>query len=390
MNHSLITTLIQSLSSGSSIYKLCDILANELKNPVAVSLTSETLIGYSSNFTKDFILEFTRSSQFMSSDEVNQMHAQFDKFLPTGKPHAQAWPYLRHKQINCGCLYKNSLIGVLIIPIVYTDLNEIDFDLIEAAARVIALWLATSGYNKSYQPEQNFLRGILLGDTDIAQQRTNLSYIKLSQVTAFRIICVLPKLNSESNFEYQLARFCKKQQQLWHISFQDIYVILINASQDKALSSLELLLKEHGAVGCASDIFTSLSDLKLHFETTKSILFFYASYGTEKTLVSVDEYKLLYILNAARKTAPEHVFHYDKLQEIIRYDSSYATNYLDTLRIYFREQFNFDRIATALNIHKNTAFYRISRIEKLFDINFKNPLQTANLFLALLNHDGIW
>ncbi|KRL37076.1 PucR family transcriptional regulator [Liquorilactobacillus uvarum] len=56
---------------------------------------------------------------------------------------------------------------------------------------------------------------------------------------------------------------------------------------------------------------------------------------------------------------------------------------LDVAEQYFLENRSISKAAQSLFIHRNTAVYRLKKVEKLLSINFKNPRETEQLQLAI-------
>jgi len=390
MDSNITKKMTEQISRCARTNTLCDILAKEIGNPVAVALTSETIIGYSQSFSSDLIEEFTDSTKYMSEEEIDAMHISFDSFLKQGIPHVQAWPYLRNKQVNCGCLYNEVLMGVLIVPLINGALSSIELSIIEDAAKCFAIHLAINGYmtNKHTTPEQNFLVGLLNNEISSDLHRKRLPYIEINSIKSARILWIRPE-NDDVSVEYKIASLCKRIKNWWHVPYEKGYVILMDSKSETHIPKLEKLLKSIRSKACVSDLYTDITKTKSHLDDLISIMNFCLSYHVKDDLIYQNDYKLILALSFSRMHLPETCFTNEKLHRIREYDGDHSTTYMETLKAFMKTNRDYDEMSEILGIHKNTVFYRVNRLKELFDINFNDPLQTASLFFSMLADDRL-
>ena len=75
------------------------------------------------------------------------------------------------------------------------------------------------------------------------------------------------------------------------------------------------------------------------------------------------------------------------LDPLIINDKENNSMFLDTLRVYFDNNFNVQDTSEKLFLHINTLRYRLKRIEELTNTNLQNIGDRANLYIALKVHD---
>lgn len=73
----------------------------------------------------------------------------------------------------------------------------------------------------------------------------------------------------------------------------------------------------------------------------------------------------------------------DKLGPIINYDNQKNTDFLNLLRILNDNGFNWKDAAAKCNVHVNTIYYRVERIEKILQINLHDSESKFDVFVAL-------
>lgn len=71
------------------------------------------------------------------------------------------------------------------------------------------------------------------------------------------------------------------------------------------------------------------------------------------------------------------------LGPILEYDNQKQSDLVSTLRILVANGFNWKDTAAKCNVHVNTIYYRVERIEKLFDKDLNDVETKFNLFVAL-------
>jgi DNA-binding PucR family transcriptional regulator len=77
----------------------------------------------------------------------------------------------------------------------------------------------------------------------------------------------------------------------------------------------------------------------------------------------------------------------DKLGPIINYDNGKDGQLMATLRILIDNGFNWKETAAKCNVHVNTIYYRVERIEKLLSIKLNNTESKFTLYVALKSWD---
>lgn len=75
------------------------------------------------------------------------------------------------------------------------------------------------------------------------------------------------------------------------------------------------------------------------------------------------------------------------LQPLIDYDKINATQYLDFLRVYLQNDANIAKTSGRLYIHRNTAMYKLDKIEKILGCDLSSLQPKAELLIALIVHD---
>ena len=73
----------------------------------------------------------------------------------------------------------------------------------------------------------------------------------------------------------------------------------------------------------------------------------------------------------------------DTVGAILEYDRENRTSYMETIRVYFDQNYSINNTAKKLFVHYNTILYRLSKIKSLFGIDLNNEEERVNLYVSL-------
>ena len=93
------------------------------------------------------------------------------------------------------------------------------------------------------------------------------------------------------------------------------------------------------------------------------------------------------------------LFDYKNRQELYRlyqdtvgliadYDEKNQTEYLQTIRIYFSENYSINNTAKKIHVHYNTVLNRLNKIKQLFGIDLNDEQDRINLYVSIIAADS--
>lgn len=97
----------------------------------------------------------------------------------------------------------------------------------------------------------------------------------------------------------------------------------------------------------------------------------YKKMGVYRTLMAIDDTEI----------AKE--YYSELLEELVRYDQLNKTEFVDFLKIYFREEGSVLNTAEALFLHRNTVNYKLRKIEEILHCDLTDFDTKVELYLAL-------
>lgn len=163
---------LRILSSGANLTELCNFLASCISAPVAITLTSKTIIAKSQDYTGNLVDEYVNSMNLCEMEELQRVQEEIDAALASQQPETRTWPYSRHKRIICGCFWHGRMLAVIDCPIIGKNLSADAEALVALAAPIFMTALRLNSYIdiNTVDPIQTFITGLLRGEIDQKNQ----------------------------------------------------------------------------------------------------------------------------------------------------------------------------------------------------------------------------
>lgn len=101
-------------------------------------------------------------------------------------------------------------------------------------------------------------------------------------------------------------------------------------------------------------------------------------------MVHVERYKVPLIYLSGYRKPPEGVREDSLIKKTKAYDAEHNSEFFPTVKAWLLNSGSIAAVAQKLDIHKNTAAYRIRKLEENFGINLKDCHDITTLYLSLL------
>ncbi len=95
-----------------------------------------------------------------------------------------------------------------------------------------------------------------------------------------------------------------------------------------------------------------------------------------------DAYRELHFTMHALTEKDIEFFCIPEAKEIVQYDRAHKTQFAYTLLLYLKNFKNGSTVASIMNTHRNTMFYRLEKIASQFGLDYDNPTQMNNLSMS--------
>lgn len=133
-----------------------------------------------------------------------------------------------------------------------------------------------------------------------------------------------------------------------------------------------------------SHSFQAIEECRIHYLQSSNLLRIISNdHISNKRIFRFDDYLVTQLLMYAEQNIPKNEVISPALQFYIEYDQQYNTEFLPTIKAYINNLMHINNTATALNIHKNTLFYRLKKINEIYPIDFSDHETIFKLMLSL-------
>ena len=254
--------------------------------------------------------------------------------------------------------------------------------------------LRREGYNHDLTFEENFFQELI---TSIQDRDT---FFKRGAMIGLRhdeLLCALLIQPSDRKMTAKICDFCHNR---WE---RDCYTLTKNG---RVMVALRLIVSENDKVTIlhlAEDLLRRLEETmpqctfrmgigrcykeltnynKSFSEACSALSFSMLSQGG-KEIAHFDDLGVYRILFDYKNREELFQLYRDTVGVISEYDKRNQTEYLQTIRVYFAQNYSINNTAKKLFVHYNTILYRLNKINSLFRIDLGNEEERINLYVSL-------
>ena len=165
-------------------------------------------------------------------------------------------------------------------------------------------------------------------------------------------------------------------------------VFLLDAQQfppehSSAMEKLTGVLERNNLYAAVSNVFTDLSDLKLHYDLTKQTLEIGERERTDTHLFTFSDHMIDHLVHLAHQVVSMKAFQHPIFRTLQKYDATYNTEYFPTLLHYRKSGGTMATCAKELDIHYNTMKYRLKNIKQITHADVSAPNVFTALYLSM-------
>lgn len=295
---------------------------------------------------------------------------------------------------------ESSYSGIVVIPEKRRPLAELPRAYIDVILSVFTLAQTLYTAAQNQKPEQkgwnSIFRQLITGEINnrhqlLAQLQDNSLLVHIKTYVIF-VFSVRSRAIQETETAANLNGYLKNLQ-MFHTWFEhDGHMVMILSDDifqknTKALiDSLDFqeLVKTLDLYVGYSNTFSHLLDAGLAYENALTAAKFSRRWDTSLHISGYEECKLFDLLQHVSGTRDSLKQYISQSVLLIQdYDSAHDSNYFQTLELLFENRMNLTAAAGKLFIHKSTLFYRMQQMEKLFQIDWDDPVMVLHLQLSL-------
>ncbi|KZL91791.1 PucR family transcriptional regulator [Clostridium magnum] len=386
--------LMNTLLSGGSIQDILNIGHKILGNPLFLHDINFKVFGYTQGVSVDdpFWRKITNVDYFTDTEiTVILEQGKIDELYKSSCPILVKTEASPHRWLVNKIVVDGNVLGNLStieyerqFEQSYNKLFNLISDVISSVLRRNSLFSSSKGKKYEY-----FIIDLLeekkQSHEDIKQR---LKYIDLNFEENLYVLTISP---AQNNNEYKTHPYmleilnslvCGGKSLIYRNNFVIIFSCKTKILDKGYFNNISRFLEKHQLVGGLSQCFHDIADIREYYlQSVKSIDLGIRVDG-RKSIYAYDDYSIYYLIDIASEHKDLKSFYNPSLITLIDYDRRNNTSYSESLYAYLSNGNSIAAAANALNIHRNTMDYRISKIEEIMNLNLSNPDITLSLYLS--------
>lgn len=421
-----IRLLMEALSSGKGLDHIVKVGSSLIGNPLFIRDMNFNIIGYTKDVRvedkvwnelttkgyQDYIaFQYLMKNGFI--DRVNKYdipihYKVFPLFNETksnqGIPEEievyQGQKYLLHpmydndikiSRVWCRIGFGDKVLGHLVVLDAFKEFSDIDILLIKRLADTITLELQKNEPVFNGGIKQDSLILDLLKDKLVDQESLDekIKIFNLKFKKYMRVIALSINQYGETGIpiNYIKGFFAHVFGNINGVFYNGSYIAIYTSDANSSISEskMELLLKfakDTGTLCGISRPFTNLLNLKKYYRQCLEAIKSGRKLDENKFLFSYEDYVLQDIFNICATQDSLMNFFHPALSELIKYDKENNTEYLYTLHAYIMKFKNPSDLAAELNVHRNTLYYRLAKIEEIMKVKLDNMDTLYSVYMS--------
>lgn len=382
--------LLELCQKGTTIQQLLDVGYETLGNPLLLVDVSLCFMAHAGGNTikNEPLWEWTLSKGYVTEEYVNSiMENDIDQDIEDEhNPNSNLilWEsgLLNHRQLVGRVLKNNQPLAYLKVLEYNKPITEFDEQMLITLCRFLSLKIGDSSENfSSTNPlADSFIAALLnqkLYDHDAINERAKLFNLKLYD-NLYVITIELNDMNKNQDRLYHLKRKLQNYFNRDTIIIYDEHIVILfdvkgeNIFNENELALFSQLLEKHNCRAGISKVFHKLYDLSEYYKQTITSLSIGNHLQSSERILNYNDFIVTHmILSFGDKTHLKILIH-PIVKTLIHMDEEKNSNFFQTLCAYLKHNQDVTLTSKALHIHYNTLKYRISRIIKLTNIDFKD------------------
>ena len=400
--------LMESMLKGSGLENIVNILQENVKNPVVLSLSFSNEV-FKNIGEKSKHLEKEFDKEIRSFYESRNMQSKLrqlieDKVLIEGR-------YI--KRMIMPIVIRNQIYGHLFFWGIETPLGGFDLSILESASTTISLFISQHLSIKEVEIRYSSEYFEDLISLDLNRKKKALDRAKffnlnkndyyIVEVLSFKEEGVNKEFEDDLNYMQEFSNpivnniesLMKRSDLKGIVSTKGhgIQILLNFKNKEKTMDIidvlneklLEIILKRKKDIELkigVGRLYKELENVDKSFQDAIRAVRI-GKVISEKNIIYYDELGIFKILSQDFLNDELEDFYDTTLKKLVDYDLKKSTELVETLTSFFKNSGNLTRISEELFTHYNTVLYRIKRIEEITGVNLNNPSERLNLEIAI-------
>lgn len=383
--------LLDVLAGESGLQQIVELGYEMFGNPVLLIDTSLKTIAFSnSEINDDPVWNEYVNSGYASLSSVNYYTTNKLSELVNQSECPFFWtdPYSKYPRIMSKVVIGGKQIALLSIIAHEKPFQETDLELAVLLSKAIGIELQKDKFIHDSRGimHENFIEELLTGktkDRKIIDERINVLNLRFRKNLYTLTLDISRFDNSKTSLAYLRNELENQIPNSKAVVYDDKIVLIISYDDHdqfhkSVLKKLKMFLKTYHLYAGMSRCFHSLEDVQEHYFQSLDALRLGMLLNKEEYYYPYEEYAIYHFAESSGVENLRKNCH-PSLLKLIEYDRENNSDYTRSLYTFIIHSKNITESAKALNIHRNTMFYRLEKIEAIMDIDINN----SNTFLHL-------
>lgn len=388
--------IVKTLSKGSGLQALVDLGYQMLGNPFTITDFSVKLLASTgeTKVTDDPVwneLQINNNFIFQTYSYYAKNNL-YDEIVKNEVPFYWVDPYCKYTRIIGKISINNRNVAVFVACAHNRDFKESDKEIVSILCDAFSIELQKNKYIHLSQglPHQSFLLDLLDGkfeDERKIDERMKILGLKLKR-KLFVISLDTQNLDaSKLTLPYLTEEVELKLANANAVIYNHNVAILASCENEMHFLKIETkALREfiitNNLQAGISRSFTDLTEVREHYLESVEALKLGNLVQKETHFFRYADYLIYDVINFHADNEKYKKFLHRSLLKLIEYDKKNSTEFTRSFHIYLCNFKNLKDSATVLNIHRNTMFHRIEKIESILNVDLNDVDILFQLYLS--------
>jgi len=388
--------LLKTLSKELGLQALVDLGYEILGNPFTITDDSVKLLATTgeTKVTDDPVWNELK----MNNNFIFQTYSYYvrnsliSEIAKNEAPFFWSDPYCKYPRLIGKIRINNRDVANMVVCAHNRDFKESDEELVSLLCDAFSIELQKTKYNHFSQGlmHQSLLYDLLEGkfeDERLIVERMKILGLKFKRKLFVLNIDIQNLDKSRSTLPYLRDEIENKFSNAKAMVYNHNVVILASCENDRHFQEIELMalkefIKTHNLQAGISRPFSKLADVKEHYLESFEAIKLGNRINKEQHFYKYEDYLIFDFINNYSHVEKCKKFIHHSLIRLIEYDKENSTDYVRSFYTYLCNFKNIKDSATILNIHRNTMFYRIEKIESLLNVDLNDGEVLFQLYLS--------
>lgn len=388
--------LVETLNSGGGLQRLLDTAFGMLKSPIIVVDSAYKLLAMTSAVIETRPdLEHQRQLGYLMDENLRSLRRDqiYENTRKIKYPYYSVEP-------TTNSAWMNTLIYVFGIEVAEMGVMEqdhefthYDYELTHFLSQLISLELQKNDFYKSNQAlmHSTLMADILGGrlhDTTVLSRARQLGWTLSSTMY---VLTFFDRNYNVSDHKSQVI--CDQMHRMYKdcrwvvLKSKIVFLLVLSGKEPEAAGDWSLLreyLAANNLTASISDCFSDLSSIRWKYTQCEAAYSLGTQLKPDSELYFYKDLQVHHVGSIVLKEQPASVLFHPGVIKMEKYDRENGTEFVATLKEYFREVNDPGAAAKNLFIHKNTLFYRINKAKELFGLDLNDGYERLRMYLTMI------